>query len=154
MMQFQRVQDEISKLKHRGITVNEVLCTEPSGPDDLEKTLQIHLPASVRQFYSHYEYLQVGPYEFEWVRNLPGLVSRLRRQLHVPMTHLPILSDGMGGYYYVVCSEVNAPRPDNFGRAVHRPTGTADQLEIDCGDFLEFVLSRAANATTNPDLGL
>jgi len=123
--------------------VHEVLCKDDAfQPDNLEKTLGMELPASVRAFYSHYEYLQVGPYEFVWARNLPDLVERLRNQLEIPKSYLPILSDGMGGYYNVVCSEVNASRPGNFGSVVHRPTGTAKIVEINCGEFFEFVLSR------------
>src|SRR5689334_6898078 len=118
-MEFQKVQEAISQLKQQGVTVQEVLCTDTSQTKSLEKTLSIEFAPPIREFYSHYEYLQVGPYEFEWTRNLPNLVERLRRQPDIPWNYLPILSDGMGGYYYAVCAEANTFRPANFGKVVH-----------------------------------
>lgn len=141
-MEFRIVEEAISQLKQTGGTVHEVLCQDPSQPENLEKKLGMELPASVRAFYSRYEYLQVGPYEFIWARNLPDLVERLRHQFEIPESYLPVLSDGMGGYYYVGCSEETASHPENFGKVVHRPTGTANTVEIRCGEFFEFVLSR------------
>jgi hypothetical protein len=141
-MEFQRVQEAVSQLKQTGGTVQEVLCTNPSQAENLERILGMEFPSSVREFYSRYEYLQVGPYEFEWARNLPDLVANMRKQMAIPRTYLPILADGMGGYYYVICSEVNVARPGIFGNVVHRPTGTSKPVDTHCGEFFEFVLAR------------
>jgi len=145
-MTFQQVQEAISQLKQTGATVEETLCDDPPQVANLEKTLGLEFPDSLREFYSYYDYLQVGPYEFEWVRNLPDLVDKVRKTLQVPENYVPILWDGMGGYYYVVCSTREGGRPGNFGEVVYRPRGSPKPVESDCGQLFEFLVSRIENA--------
>ena len=142
-MEFSKLQEKISYLKENGVTVSEVPCKDPHLLQSLERMFGIELPEPVRQFYSHYEYLQIGPFEFTWARNLPELVPKLRREFHIPKNYLPILWDGMGGYYHAVCAEAGALRPENYGSVVQRPAVSGKTVEFDCGEFLEFVLSRA-----------
>jgi hypothetical protein len=50
---------------------------------------------------------------------LPALAAKLRTQFDVPKG------------------------PENFGAVAHRPAVKGKTVEFDCGEFLEFVLTRA-----------
>lgn len=141
-MDIQRLQQLLQDLEQTGGTVCKVICEDPSMVEQMENLFGLGLPESVKSFYEMYEYLQVGTYEFVWIKVFPDLIKRIREQGNVPHNYLPILPDGMGGYYYVACAEKNKPRPEEFGFVVHHFGGAQDVFEFCNSDFLGFVASR------------
>src|SRR6266545_183254 len=146
-MDIQTLEQLLDELERSGGTVRKVITTEPAAVVKMEQLLRLKFPESVRSFYSLYEYLQVGSYEFVWAKTLPDLVNRVRAQHpDLPNHCLPVLVDGMGGYYYVVCAEMYNSRPRDFGFVVHHTGAPATPFELSSTDFLEFVASRVERA--------
>jgi hypothetical protein len=145
-MDLSTLQRAISNLGRSGVTVRERQCQDPSAVHSTQQILGFEFPHSVRQFYAYYEFLQIGPYEFVWIRTLPDLVAKLRARFGIPTNYLPVLPDGMGGYYYVVCAEKNRPNPENIGAVVYSPSGRSDSVEFRYSDFFDLILSCIAIA--------
>ena len=140
-MDIQRLQQLLSELERIGGVVRKVSCKDPSTADRTEDLLGLEFPESVKAFYTMYEYLQVGTYEFVWITILSDLIKKVQGQGNVPNNYLPILPDGMGGHYYVVCAEKNKSRPQDFGVVVHHIGGPENVFEFCDSDFLDFVAS-------------
>jgi hypothetical protein len=124
--------------------VREQQCEDPAVVEDTERLLSLEFPGTLQQFYTLFEFLQLGPFEFVWIRTLPQIAAKLRSRWHMALNYLPILADGMGGYYCVVCAERGGSHPENFGVVVH--AASRDLIEFMCLDFMEFVESRVAIA--------
>jgi hypothetical protein len=140
------LQVAIRLLGQAGGTVRERPAMDQAMVDRAEDGLGLRFPEAVKAFYRLYECLQVGADEFVWVRLLPDLLARIRVRDDVPRHYLPVLPDGMGGYYYVVCAERNGPTPADFGSVFHDPEGGRTPPEFCTRDFLEFAASRVERA--------
>lgn len=142
-MKMDNLREVIQNLEERGGVVNALPCQEPLLIKQLEHDLRLHFPESIRLFYRDYEYLQVGVYEFIWIKNLKDTTLNLR-QAGIPVNHLPVIDDGMGRYYYVVCSEQGTSQPSDFGAVLHHIQQFPNIFEFCSSDFIDFVISRVA----------
>ena len=121
-MWLQEVHAALNRLEAKGGTVRILRAEEAAGIDELDHLLGLQLPTHLKDFYGEFAALQVGTDEFLWKKRLPELYKRLRtRQTWIPSNFLPILLDGVGGYYWVVCAEANLPMPPKFGWVIHNP---------------------------------
>jgi len=133
----------ILNLYQAGGNVSFVECKDAQLVNEVEARLNLQFPESIKSFYKAYEYLQVSVHEFVWMRDMLDMVNRIHaRYPNIPKNYLPILSDGLGGYYYVVCAEQEKPYPFNFGMVLHNPAGSQGIYELRNTDFLDFVASK------------
>lgn len=140
-MEIDNLREMLRRLEETGGIVNILPCQEPSLINRVEHDLRLHFPESIRIFYRDYEYLQVGIYEFIWLKNLKETALSLC-QAGIPPNYLPVLDDGMGRYYYVVCSEQGTSQPSDFGVVLHHIQQFPNIFEFCSSDFIDFVISR------------
>jgi hypothetical protein len=141
-MDFPTLKKRITQLEQAGGTVSLVEAVDPSIVEDVERQLYLDFPESVKSFYNAYEYLQIGIHEFIWVRNLVDEVNRIHTRLPGnPINYLPMLSDGVGGHYYVICKQPDQSPPTDYGIVVYNPAGFPSIYEFCSADFLGFVNS-------------
>ena len=139
-MNIQTVQYLLEDLKNHG---GSVLFRSAEGENllkDVETALSLRIPDEVHEFYALYEYLQIGAREIEWVRNLISRSKRIYdRRPDIPHHYLPVQSDGMGGYYFIICSGGEIQNPHRFGQIDYNPAGVRGLFEPFASSFLEFL---------------
>lgn len=139
-MNIATLKELVSSLQEASKLVCLVEAQDESLVDEVERELNLQFPESVKSFYRTYEYLQLGVKEFIWIKVMQNTIRRDRAsQTHVPENYLPVLSDGMGGYYYVVCARQGEPPPPDFGKVIYNPAGEPGIYETAADDFLDFV---------------
>lgn len=132
----------ISRARDGGLTV----LLRPDGGhgylDDFVAETGLTHPDELVDFYAHYEAMQLGTSEFVWSKLL------LRRYREAQARHpwldnrcVPILGDGFGGNYYVVCKTeaIKGPAPAEAGTVVYNPGGAAGVLEPVAPGFMAFL---------------
>lgn len=145
-MEIVDIEARLDWAKVRGVVVREVLCSDPRLVDIVEENLETRLPKELRSFYSHFEYLQIETDEIVWLRDLSELRSRLRTSSPwLSSSLVPVLSDGTGGYYYVVSRNM---AEDDFkeGDVLHNPSGIRGLMEPANMGFFEFLAHRIDRA--------
>ena len=129
-MSLQPLRESLKRFRERGGTVEYRPADSPSLIGDVEEQLLIDFPPELRQFYAEFEYLQIGATEVIWLMNLPRVFEAIRRHLpHVPEFYIPIMEDGVGGYYFVVGSIRGTDLPPEYGRVYRNPAGVPDVME-------------------------
>ena len=142
-MNVQTIEALLDVLKNQGGTVLFRSAEKEDILRDVETELNLHLPDEVHDFYAKYEYLQIGAREIEWVRNLISRSKRIyNRRPDIPHHYLPVQSDGMGGYYFIICSKGEIPKPRRFGQVDYNPAGVSGFFEPYASSFLEFIASQ------------
>jgi hypothetical protein len=130
-------------MERLGGTVEVVECEDGSLVERIQDSLHLQFPQSIKSFYAIYEYLQVDIHEFTWIRSFEEVIGRLRsRHPEIPSNYLPVLDDGVGGHYYVVCSDGGRESPRDFGAVIYNPAGVLNVMEFTSSDFIDFVTSR------------
>ena len=140
---IRELEETLQRFERAGGKVLRRPTEDPSLLKTVQSVLGLQFPNPVQAFYRLYECLQVGSYEFVWIRLLPDLAAKIRvRRPEIPRHYLPALADGMGGYYFVVCAEEKSPLPLDFGSVVYNPGGHPTILETCNSDFLDFVATQ------------
>lgn len=139
-------------LDHIRIKLNEfesaggIVRSRPAGgaavANEIQRELSIGFPRELEEFYSTYEYLQIGSDELTWVRSLPAVYERIRlRSPFIPSNYIPIMEDGMGGNYFVAGILAN-PSGESSQGVYYNPGDTPDRLEPIDASFYRFLVNR------------
>jgi hypothetical protein len=108
---------------------------------DIEEALSVRFPESLSEFYTAIEYLRIGGDEFVVAGNLVETTSRLRdSELGLRQQCIPILDDGMGGHYCVICSKrkPRAPKGD-VGNVIFWSMEDPSAEEFKASDVFDFI---------------
>jgi len=139
-MDLSALQDMLARLRQAGGMIEIVEAKNTSLIEQVTRALNLDFPQSLRAFYGVYEYLQVGSNEFVWLGDMLETVQRIRsRYPRIPTHYLPVLSDDMGGYYYVICRERAQPAAEAYASVIYNPAGFPGLYEISYPDFLDLV---------------
>jgi hypothetical protein len=142
-MELGALQELISRARASGLDVNVVEGKGDAAVGELEEQLRLRFPGALRSFYGTYEYLQVGTQEFVWLKDMTTTLEEVHaRHPDLPRHYLPVLADGFGGHYYVVCVERGQAQSLRFGAVVYNPAGAAGVFETVSPDVLDFVASK------------
>ena len=146
-MNLEALHELVARARAAGVDVSIVEGKGDAPVRELEDQLGVRCPESLKRFYAAYEYLQVGTHEFVWLKDMTVTVGGLRaRHPDLPKHYLPVLADGFGGWYYVVCVEQNQAPFHGFGTVVYNPAGTAGVFETVSPDVLHFVSDKVVAA--------
>jgi hypothetical protein len=137
------LREMIFHLEQAGGTVTVVEGKGDAVVEETERALDLEFPPLVRQFYRSFEYLQIGATEFVWIRDMQETVRRNRKRYPwVPHHYLPVLDDGVGGYFYVICQLSGETPDETVGTVVQNPAGINGLFEFVSPNFLDFVVDK------------
>lgn len=149
-MELIKIQKSLNLFEKNGGTVLFKKTEDPKIVFEIEKSLGLNFPYELREFYRQYEYLQIGGVEIEWIKNLSSILSKLRKSRNdIPLNYLPIQNDGMGGYYYIVCTLVGEIEPENIGQILYNPLGKEHYFEFCCKSFFSFIIKQIELENSN-----
>jgi hypothetical protein len=136
------IADTLARLKSKGGRFAALPCEDPLLVLSAQDGLGIVFPESFVTFYQCYPYLQVRSDEFMQIDYLVSSYQARQQRTRQKQCLFPVLEDGMGGWWYVVCTYVGKKEPSDFGCVMYNPGCEGDALEYASSEFIKFVISR------------
>jgi hypothetical protein len=138
------IADALTRLKSKGGRYAALPCEDPQPVLSVQDGLGIVFPESFVKFYQCYRYLQFRSDEFMQLDYLVSSYQARQEGTRRKQCLFPVLEDGMGGWWYVVCAYTGKKEPSDFGCVMYNPGCERDALEYASSDFIKFVISRIA----------
>lgn len=137
-MSIASLKSELKKLTKEGIVVRTLANNRPESLAEIEGAFSIVLPDSFKALYGEFACIQIGSTEFNSIRELGGAIERTRES-GLAKNLVPVMADGLGGTYYVVCAIQKRKPPSDFGSVVFTEVGVAGEPEWAASDIFGLV---------------